>query len=111
MMAARTEDCATREVCDRGGERQFHANGEPVKANTPGLSPQHALRIFRELSIPYSRRSNATRRRAPHLASCSATSVLKLEPAERPDPDCERRSGEAQRRKLRPRACVAWVTL
>ncbi len=38
VMAARTghERCATREVCDRGGERQLHANGEPARASAGG---------------------------------------------------------------------------
>jgi hypothetical protein len=38
VMAARTghEQCATREVCDRGGERQLHANDEPVRASAGG---------------------------------------------------------------------------
>ena len=38
VMAARTghEQCATREVCDRGTERQLRANGEPVRASAGG---------------------------------------------------------------------------
>jgi hypothetical protein len=38
VVAARTEyeQCATREVCDRGAERQLGTNDEPVRASDGG---------------------------------------------------------------------------
>jgi hypothetical protein len=38
VVAARTEheQCATREVCDRGTERQLGINDEPVRASDGG---------------------------------------------------------------------------